>query len=623
MAEPQFTTTSFKKGLGLADTRGWDTIYALKVPVLNDALRAHFKKKGDDATVVINSDDGKINAVVRDWQIVRGSGSENMKIAITFTSGDALVYGRHDREYHYDLAGASATATVRLGFHKPVSTIVETGDTEQHELKVALSDSIPQYAACSLVLPAPEPGSRETSQSAVRVEDLQNIVNKTAPDAEDEMNGRILGGLLKTWLAEHEHIFDFVFLSVDIAKNPPADFSWITPTYVTYAVADTIDPGITGVDNSIFAILGMTENRLAENLSTVIPAGAIPVNEGVNAAFLISPALVLEKIVQPNIHTLFGAPEDAFSISTDGLTLTNEKPLSFELHINEEWYRRDSPVEASIPAHQFSITLSGAELVQEFQQINFSYGTDDELNVQMSLGARSTLGLDDAGRFAMQMKPEPRQSMTASPKPEKVAKEMIQGVIFSMVATMVLSLGAEFIAARYAAGAAKAGATASTVVTSTENVANVAKNLAESQEGLLVEEATTAAGSVARTVTIEIPEVVSNVAANTVESELVTVAASEARAGSTWGFKNLLKLFLVKTLPMMAGNLAGQLWGQVSSFDMIDIYYTKPEKVPELALFGTHCVSSVAWGQQENARLICAGLNGAFVLGFSVKLADS
>lgn len=153
MADAKFATAEFIKGLGLADTRGWDTIYALKVPVLNEALRNHFSKKGTDATVNIACEDGNISALVQDWQIVRGSGSESLKIAITFASGEATVNGRHDEIFNYNLAGASAIATVRLGFHVPVSTETDSGDAVTHELKVALSNEVAMHVTSGTLNP--------------------------------------------------------------------------------------------------------------------------------------------------------------------------------------------------------------------------------------------------------------------------------------------------------------------------------------------------------------------------------------------------------------------------------------------------------------------------------------
>jgi len=626
MSEALFTTTEFTKGLGLADTRGWDTIYALKVPVLNEALRKHFKNKGEDATVSIDCTDGQINALLKDWQIVHGSGSDSLKIAITFLAGEAVVNGRNGDKFIYDVAGACAIATVRLGFHQPDMDSAESSDNVKHELRVDLTNELKAHAATSSTdtNSTVQTTSAAHKRAPVEIEELENVVNKSGPDDEDDTNARVLGGMLKKWLLTHQHLFDFVFLSVDIANTPSPDFAWIKPTYVTFAVADSATEEET-VEQSIFAVLAMTENRQPGQISALIPAGAIPINENVNAAFLISPSLVLRKIIQPNLHTIFGELPSAFSLSDNGLTLTNVRPLKLQLHANnDKWYSRNKIVDATIPVNQFCLTVSGTELIQEFQSINFIFGMEDELNVQMSLGARSLFGIDEKGRFAMQMKPEPRQSMTASPRPEKVAREMIEGAVLGLVATMVLSFGAEFMAARYAARGGKELANVvkgegKQIVQSSEEIAS---DILKNEENVVIEEATSAAGSVSRTVTLEVEQTVETLGSSTVSEEVVQVATSEVKSGSSWGIKDLVRLFLVKTLPMMLGNLAGQLWGQMSSFDMIDIYYTKPEKVPELALFGTNCIQPMVWAKQDNVQLLCAGLNGAFVLGFNVKFPE-
>lgn len=641
MAEEKFNTTAFAQNLGQVGTNGWDTIYAMKVPALNEALREHFKNKGEDAILKADSNDGRINAIVRDWQIIRGSGSDFVKIAINFASGDAELISRSGTTFSYDLAGAYAVAEVSLGFHSLKKAAPDTESTSvRHELKVSMDRTAPAHAGNQQTLPdqnaSKPPAPPKEIPLTAEVEAVFGMVNRNGPCSDDRRNGRDLGGMLEDWLTQHPQLFDFVFLSVDIAENPPADFAWISPTYVTFAVADGpeqtvmvdgVEQRTTSVEHSVFAIMAMTENRPISLLSATVPAGAIPTNPGVNAAFIISPNLFLEKLVQPNLHHVFGTTPDAFTLSGNGTTITNNQDIKLKLHMDGKMYNKHEEVEATIPDSQFCITLRGSELEQEFKTIDFIYGLDDELNVQMSLAASSNLGIDEHGRFSMQMIPKPRQSLTASPRPEKVAREMIWGAVISMVATMVMSLGVEFMAARYAAGAGGkivqgVKTAAQEAETTVQTAEEVAENMIKEEGNVLVNEATAAAGGVSRTVSVAVSETSVSLSASMVESEVVTVATKEVSAGASWGLKDLLKLFMIKTLPMMIGNMAGQLYAQMSSLDMINVYYNQPEKVPELAEFGSKCIAPTVWTDNDSAKLICAGLNGAMIMGFAVAFKD-
>lgn len=635
MENTTFTTTQFPDGLGRADTNGWDTIYAVKVPFLNDTLRAHFAQRKDDATVSVETRDGALNGTIRHWQIVRGNGGTTMKIAVTFDSGVAEMKGFDGSTYRYDIAGAHATAKVTLGFHANPLGASNTADgqsTRRADLKIAF-DSTAQPSAAYESLVAGGAGmadaagagnADEDDEPPVTVHEVKGLASLDGAPAPDHSLERLLGGILEDWFNDHPEIFDFVFLSVDIAENPPRDFAWVTPTYVSYTVADSVVPGPTGVDFSVFAVLGMTGKEQPSGLSTSIPAGAIPINEGVNAAFLISPRLVLEHMLRPNLPALFGTTSDAFSLSNNGLALANTRELHLQLNVDKETIG-DNFVDATIPVDQFRIELGDTELIQEFQQLNFVYGADNELNVQMSLGARSRFGIDGGGRFAMQMLPNPRSSMTATPIARKVAFEALESIGITVLSTALLSLGAEALALRAASRAAGTVAKgAETVVQDVEAAGSTLKTAEQSAKTLTeevvveVEDATTTAGAAGKTVTVDMPPVPKTLALSTVEPEAVQTVVNEVKAGSKWQLKDLLRNFLVKSMPMVIANLVGSVWGQISSIDIIRMCYEKAEEIPELAEFGTRCVSSCVWTQSKEARLICAGLNGAFVLGFAI-----
>ena len=49
-----------------------------------------------------------------------------------------------------------------------------------------------------------------------------------------------------------------------------------------------------------------------------------------------------------------------------------------------------------------------------------------------------------------------------------------------------------------------------------------------------------------------------------------------------------------------------------------DRYKNDPAKLPTLATFGTHCISTTNWPRTQGATLLCAGLNGPLVLGFAL-----
>ena len=134
--------------------------------------------------------------------------------------------------------------------------------------------------------------------------------------------------------------------------------------------------------------------------------------------------------------------------------------------------------------------------------------------------------------------------------------------------------------------------------------------------------AAAAESGAARAVSVEVAAEANVVSSSTVTAELVETTAAEMQQGSSWNFTGLFERFCAKTLTMMlaqtVSQMAGQVIGNISNFDLLSLYKNDPAKLPTLATFGTHCISTTNWPRTQGATLLCAGLNGPLVLGFAL-----
>lgn len=611
MSDSSFVTSLFRKGIGTAEMGGWDTIYAVRTPLINDALRRHFAENPDSLRFRHEHEGCAIEGAFGPWQITTGGSGRQVRLLLPIVSGTATLNGL-GAPLEYDLSQSSAIAEITLGFHA-VGTKPD-GSALQTELRINGRRPAPSGGDAASIgdrqqyVPPNQDGDAEAEEKPITVRTLTGVVNKGAKSPLDSIAPGMISHTLADWLLGHAEIFDFAFLSVDIATEAAKTMTWLAPSHVCYAIAHPMQgkEQTHDVEHSIFAIMAMTEGRDPDGASDTLTANAIPLNDGVNASFLISPRLVLEKFLLPGLPALFDATPGDFVLGSNGKTIDNCSDLHLKLQMENSTYLGANPVPATITVGNFCLTLTDTHLVQEFREITFPYGNDNELDVQMSLAGQSQLGIDENKHFALLMEPNPRATLSAQPDQRKVAMEQI----VAMGVTLVLMLGTSFLFARMA-GAARSGQAATRAVAQAEATA--------------AEVAAAAESGAARAVSVEVAAEANVVSSSTVTAELVETTAAEMQQGSSWSFTGLFERFCAKTLTMMlaqtVSQMAGQVIGNISNFDLLSLYKNDPAKLPTLATFGTHCISTANWPRTKGATLLCAGLNGPLVLGFALEKA--
>lgn len=601
----RFPTHKNGTAIGTADMNGWDTIYTVRASVINSALLKHFETRtAADALhleVKIESQiyDVEIDARFGAWQLCSGGAGNRIRLEMPLTEGSATVNGRSVSTI--DLAGAMVVAEVSLGFHCPPDLAHDEPLIAQ--LKVVTERHAPHLASAVELRQSEQ--KEPASQDKVNVLDISRLVADGIPAATvDGLKSAIKAGI-QEWLTKNIEIFDYVFLSVDIAEEAnKGDFVWIKPTTVGFAVTDVL--GAEGeAKETIFGVLSMTRGEKPEGVTPQISASSIPIDDDVNAAFLIAPHLVIEKLLQPSVHTLFhnAKPED-FGRSRDGLTLQNVKEIQLPLHLDPEqltFAKKD--VNGKITKGNFCITTQGLSIRTMFRNVTFAYGTDDELDVQLTYDASNAIGLDKESHFAMQRVGEVDSHVTVQPNQEKMSQgiyKTVAGMVVAQVACAIVFAGFGAAFSRIATSLRGAGrmmtAGSRDALLMTEEVS------------LLAEEEVQLAGTSS-----------GRIGVTGLAQEVWTVARC-ASAGKVATLADFLSSGLSKPITVLiAGQAIGMLWGERSQIDTLSALHEHPEKMPTMADFGSMCISHITWPQTSHATLLSAGLNGAFTLGFKIE----
>lgn len=647
MTESTFITCEYPDNSGFVDTHGWDTVYAVRFPIINEALKKHFSPAGDMAHVLVVSyeDDylsvhGKFGA----WQLTTGGAGNHIFLEIPFAEGTAEF---KSTGAVVPLRGISAKVEVTLGFH----TLAKKGPSAgtPTDLKIVVGNKALTEAGSERDQTGDDDDlideddndddDDDGSNAAVVVHKIIGLDKAGVATVDRQMAALFLGNAIKTWLEKNEQIFDFVFLSVDIADiNDKGDFAWIKPTYVGYAVADLIGKS---ADQSIFAVMAMTEGNSANGVTAEVSARAIPHNKGVNAAFLISPQKFVEKFIKPNIATMFsgGAKASDFATAYSGLRITNVAEVKLPLELDRHYYDQLRSTEmGTIKAGNFSITVDKHLVTTRFESLTFPYGRDDVLSVDVMMNHGNLIGIDENKRFAMKTSGEITRHISVTPDPVKVSSEAWKSFAINMGVTVGLMCmpaafkgmgklygGAKslFNGAKAGAGALGAGESAAAkgaglitkeaaVVSETE-LAQVAKD--GLGKTLLKGEA--AAMTVDLAATGEVMTINEAVSTTLLEVESVAGEAGQAARGVPVGA--IPKRFDMTFLALMTGQLVGGLYGQGTNLATIGAYKQNPEKIPSLVNFGDNCIKHTTWPGSSEATLQCAGLNGAFVMGFNAR----
>ncbi|MCC6461682.1 MAG: TULIP family P47-like protein [Saprospiraceae bacterium] len=270
-----------------ADTFGWDTVFAIRLPDVNNALKKPGANPGSFSQDL--GDGYTIQGEFDSWQIVMGGDGKNVYLDAPIKTG-SLTFNKVTT----NIDGAIATVEIALNYLPPPPAVP----------------------------PPPSPGgsnhnlTTKTTTSNPNTDPVASVNNVRAGAGKPPLSGltpALIEGALNAWFNAHLQEFDHVFSVVNL--NLLADkesFQWLKPSTTSYAYSDGPDDY-----NSVFGVLCVTDQRSVQELSHQITPSAILA--GQRAGFLIDSKLFLKKSVLPGLPLAFqDAKVTDFVLKFDG-----------------------------------------------------------------------------------------------------------------------------------------------------------------------------------------------------------------------------------------------------------------------------------------------------------------
>lgn len=317
----------------LASTFGWDTVFAIRVRDANAAIRnaspppypVSFSQTYYSNTLGTTPFRGSFGT----WQICAGGSGELVRFAVPLTNIEYDAFDDSGKLTTYVLGAARAIIEVRLSFVPHDDAPIPPASGTQHKLIVATQ--------------ARDPG--ETPATLIALD-----FNR---DPGDETVSSAASSVLTQWFNGNLDSFTHVFSLVNIdRKADQGQFEWLLPTFTSYAFANNPHTA----DDSILAILCMTQKRSADGLIAEVSEYAIP--PGARSGFLISKTRFLEELVLPTLPYMFnGAKPEDFALSDN----RDEIRLSHSV-LPVQAVKGDDGTEYPAELHDFHFSLDGEHI---------------------------------------------------------------------------------------------------------------------------------------------------------------------------------------------------------------------------------------------------------------------
>ena len=287
----------------VADTFGWDTVFAVRVAKLNDEI----VRRGTSPKTFSQAIDAdrSVSGTFGPWQVASGT-------------GDIVTIG----------APLSTCAVTRSG----ATTNVDGQVTVMVGVRLQF---VPPDVTPGTAPPTPAPGTPLPPGKNDLVLATPTTVAKT-PEWEESVGFSYvdrskvpfltrldLEAGLKAWMGANLSAFEHVFATVDIDRTAAVGaFQWLQPHDGGYAYAS--DPA-----GDVFGLLATTGDRVGTDLAPQLSSGLLA--EGQDAALLISPARLLDEVVkQVLMYAYPGTTPDDFSLTADGTALTLVHPVKLQ-----------------------------------------------------------------------------------------------------------------------------------------------------------------------------------------------------------------------------------------------------------------------------------------------------
>lgn len=359
----------------IADTYGWDTVYAVKYSDVNAAIaKAGVSQTLPQVDVTSGNESITINTGdFGDWALTTGGDAKMVRMDVPIT---AIRYQDTGASVDKVCDNLLAKIVVCLEFiPQRDNTLYDAGDdAEWMELRIAHA-----------------PLGDNSGGAAVSVTDIEDTAGTTNPPTSDERD--FIQQALAQWLNVPDNLkeFNHVFAAVNLndkagvdeytesedEEHKANDFRWLKPKRLGYAVAD----GPTLAD-SVFAVLATTERDEGEpepdpeDLFHRVSANAIP--EGQRSAFLLSKERYLKKMLLPGAGKFFTGPvaavdgkswpQDYFELEGSGTSIRNTDDVyirELEVHTGKQ--------RAEVKAGNFAVHLRDDCLEVEFVDMHHPF----------------------------------------------------------------------------------------------------------------------------------------------------------------------------------------------------------------------------------------------------------
>jgi hypothetical protein len=282
-----------------ADTLGWDTVNAIRLPQVNAAMLKSdlYPKKFDTGEI---SPGWSLTGDFGPWTLVRGGSGAIVFLRTPLPLATMTFTGTPDLVVH----DGWASIAIKLEYlPQPPSARQKALDEGGNE----------EYLASSFK-------ARSADDPAVVI---QNVGYGDAHP--DPLADALFRGALGKWFNSNLDKFTYVFSVVNLNARAAKDqFQWLKPTYTSYAYFN----GATDV-GSYFGVLNMTSGKQPEGLTNQLPPGAIP--QDCNGSILISSDLFMRQMIMPGLTKTFTrATESSFKISANGKVIESVTDITLD-----------------------------------------------------------------------------------------------------------------------------------------------------------------------------------------------------------------------------------------------------------------------------------------------------
>ncbi|MET0285360.1 MAG: TULIP family P47-like protein [Polyangiales bacterium] len=539
-----------------ADTNGWDTVFAIKFPDVNAAIK---KAKSSPQAFELNDDtdpDTKLAlaGVFGDWALTTGGQGQNVHMALPITRGQlkrtALDPTSGARtETTLDLAGAKATIELRLEMVQPVKATANADKKRELKVKSRAAQGESTVTVLQLQLPTGASGS------ALMIE--------------------LAKATLQTHLNANLSAFNHTFASVDLSSRADVDgLQWLMPTFTSYAVATENKT----LEESVFAVLSMTEGRekTSPTLPHVVSPNAIPA--GARSGFLISSERLLKKVLLPGMPLLFvNAKEDDFTIGDNGTLITNKNALTVQPLQLED----GKTIHPDVKAYGFKLSFETDTLHVLFDTLHFEY----------------TPGMDAYVRFSTHG--------TASLEEQRIALKMVDGSTAG--STVEASVGVQVASIVSGLALIIVGAIVGVCVPGeAEVVGEAGAELTENGTTFALNEVTANVVKDGESIGAEAAN------ANPITGGAMDLAANQAgggRAFAGWLGRNWRRIGLITAAVLTGG-------GVMAVFPILEaVQQGNLENIPGLDKLTASATKPVSWPNAAQYTLTSVQLNGSLQLG--------